>query len=100
MRERFLKTPGKGDEYDEEKERKKEERRKERKDKDRRKARKEEEEDEEGEWQTVKTGVAIPSVSFFIRLVIVVYFSFDEDFENKLFYSHKKKAKIIYFICY
>lgn len=74
MRERFLKKPGK-DEDDEEKERKKDERRKERKDKERKKVKKEDEEDEEGEWETVKGGIAIPSVScVFIYSFILIYF--------------------------
>lgn len=64
-RKRFLKTAGPDHEVeDEDKAIRKEEKRKERKEKERRKIKKEDEEDGEGEWETVRGGVAIPSVSF------------------------------------
>lgn len=62
IRDRFLKKTGPAQDDDEDKDRKREERRKERKEKDRRKMRNIDEEDGEGEWETVKGGVAIPSV--------------------------------------
>lgn len=72
MRERFLKRNTEKEE-DEEKEKKKEERRKERKDREKRR-KKEDEEDEEGEWETVKGGMAIPSVSYIIVIETIVAF--------------------------
>lgn len=63
IRDRFLKKTGPVQDDDEEKAQKSGDRRKERKEKERRKMRKDDEEDGEGEWETVKGGVAIPSVN-------------------------------------